>query len=74
MGPTQASTIVDIVHCTTITQFNDVIGIHAMVGTSLGAPVPVVVHCLTPRTGPGHHLSPPGSELGRGVDRILDLG
>jgi hypothetical protein len=65
----KALTIVEIKWLTTITKLNDVVGIHAVLGPCLAAPVPLV-NGFAPITSTGHHLGTPGLELGGVVDRI----
>jgi hypothetical protein len=59
----QALAIVEIKWTTTITKLHDVVGIHALLGLCLTAPMPTVVHCLTPTTSTGYYPGTPYLEL-----------
>ena len=65
-------TIIEIKWLALITKFNDVVGIHAVLGLCPAAPM-AMVHCLTPTTSTGHYLGTPPSELGRVVQRVFLL-
>jgi hypothetical protein len=65
----QATAIVEIEWCTTITQFNDVVGVYAMVWLCLAASVSVV-DSLALTTSTSDNMSTPTLELRCAVDRV----
>lgn len=67
---TEALPVTEIERMATITQLDDVVGIHAVRGMCLGAPVPIVLS-LAPVSCPGHDLGTPGPEGWGIVDCIF---
>jgi hypothetical protein len=69
VGRAKALTIVDIKGLATVLKLDDMVGMHAVLGPCLAAPVPILKR-LAPTAGTGHHLSTPGLELGAVVDWV----
>jgi hypothetical protein len=74
MRCTKALTIVWIECTTTILELDDVVGIHAVGGCCLDAPMAMAINSLAPGTGTGDHLGSPPTEGWAIVDRVFDLG